>query len=108
MYVVLYLLMQKDLIAVLETEILKLQKDKVQKSLSTEEIILALQNLAQTQSLIKSWEPSAGGAFANFKVRILGKIKNVVVNILNPYARKQEQFNSVVASALIEILKSSK
>lgn len=100
--------MHKDLIAVLETEILKIQKDKSQKSLSKEEIILALENLAQTQSLIKSWEPSATGGFFGLKVRILGKIKNVVVNVLNPYARKQEQFNTVVSKALIEILKSQK
>lgn len=99
--------MNQDIITLLEAELAKLNKAQLHASqpISIEELENALMQLASTSSLVSAWEPSAQGIGRRWKIRFFGKLKNVLVNMLNPYARKQEQYNILLAKALIQLLK---
>jgi len=99
--------MNQDIVRLLEIELAK-QNGKTTSAgaeFNLAELENALRQLASTSSLISAWEPSAQGVGRRWKIRVFSKLKNLMVNMLNPYARKQEQYNILMAKALIELLK---
>lgn len=100
--------MNKDIVNQIEQELKAKGLLETQSSSQPIDLKQALEELASTGKLISAWEPTARGIGSGLKLKVLTKLKNVVVNILNPYARKQEQYNQILARAVIELLKNSK
>jgi hypothetical protein len=78
-------------------------KDKLR-----ELIIPTLTHSRNTQSSLYNWQPPhSRGVFRMFKNLVLGKIKNIVVAILEKPMMKQQKYNELMYQAVIELAKEN-
>ena len=68
-------------------------------------ILPGLLNSKSTLSSIYNWEPSTNkyGILGKLKVFILRRLKNIIVNVFERNAMKQQKFNDLVYEAIITL-----